>query len=850
MARGRLRIYLGAAPGVGKTYEMLLEGHRRLAQGADCVVALVEPHARRATAALLEGLEVIPRRTIAYRGTEQTEMDLDAVLARRPQVALVDEFAHSNVPGSKNEKRWQDVEDLLENGIDVISTLNVQHLESLSDVFAEVTGTPQRETVPDAVVRKADEMELVDLSPDALRRRIVAGEIYPAARVDQALSHFFRPGNLSALRELALLWLANRVDEGLQEYRSAHGIAGAWEARERIVVAVSGGPESDGLIRRAARLAARMPGSDLMAVHVTVSDGGPGADAVALDRCRALVESLGGSWHDVVGNNVTAALGQFAHHENATQLVVGRSRRNGVLAWLGGTERVAQRVSRLGDTLDVHVVADERRAGRIALRPPPLGISRRRRLRALAMLAVLLPLVTLGLTALRSHLGLADDFLVYLLAVVGAALVGGWYPAILAALVSAILADYFFTTPYHSLDVATASELTALLIYAATAVLVSGVVERGARREVQAARSVAEAAALTSMAEAVLRGERDLPRLVELVRETFGLEALSLLERAGGTREEAGWFVLAAAGDRPPERPEEASVETRIDDTLVLAGRGRALSPPDRQIFSACAVEIATSVRTRRLVDEAAAAERAAGGERQRGELAAAVARMLSDTVAGARGAIDELRTVEPPSEQRAKDLLDAIEELVNRMYVLVLQLNDVARTRAGALDLHLRPVDVREVVVAALDELGPGRSGLLVQLPDGLPNVIADAAVLMRVLIGLAANALRRSPAGTRPVLAASASGDRFEITVEDKGPSRSGTAQAPEGEAHLPPIRRASYGLFTVEVARDLVAAMGGELRAEEPDGGGLQVTVLLGSAAPQPAADGGGAPATERR
>ena len=250
MARGRLRVYLGAAPGVGKTYEMLAEGHRRVSQGTDCVIGFVEPHGRRAIAAMAEGLEVVPRRRVAHRGGESLEMDIDAILARRPQVALVDELAHTNAAGSRHPKRWQDVEELLDAGIDVVSTLNVQHLESLNDVVAQMTGVRQRETVPDAVVRQAEGLELVDLSPEALRQRLQAGEVYSSDRIAAALSHYFRLGNLTGLRELAVLWLADRVDEAL-EHRAKDGIAAPWESRERIVVGVSGGPESDRLIPRA-----------------------------------------------------------------------------------------------------------------------------------------------------------------------------------------------------------------------------------------------------------------------------------------------------------------------------------------------------------------------------------------------------------------------------------------------------------------------------------------------------------------------------------------------------------------------------------------------------------------------
>lgn len=243
MGRGRLRIYLGAAPGVGKTYAMLAEAHRRLERGTDVVVGFVEDHGRRNTAALVAGLEVVPRREMTHRGAVFTEMDLEAVLARRPQAVLVDELAHTNVPGCRNAKRWQDVESLLAAGVDVISTVNIQHLESLGDVVEGITGVRQRETVPDEVVRRADQIELVDMDPQALRRRLAHGNVYAPEKIDAALANYFRPGNLTALRELALLWTADRVDEYLQKYRAEQGIKGTWQARERIVVGLTGGPE-------------------------------------------------------------------------------------------------------------------------------------------------------------------------------------------------------------------------------------------------------------------------------------------------------------------------------------------------------------------------------------------------------------------------------------------------------------------------------------------------------------------------------------------------------------------------------------------------------------------------------
>ena len=398
-SRGQLRIYLGSAAGVGKTYAMLCEGHRRAERGTDVVAAFIETHGRPHTAALIEGLEAISRQRIAYRGTSFDEMDVDAVLARHPEVALVDEFAHTNVPGSRNEKRWQDVEELLEAGIDVISNVNIQHLESLNDVVEKITGVPQRETVPDAIVRAADQVELVDMTPEALRRRMAHGNIYPAEKIDAALTHYFRAGNLAALRELALLWLADKVDEGLQRYRAAHDIHGTWEARERVVVALTGGPEGETLIRRAARIAARSSGGDLLAVHITRSDGLTGANPAALAAQRRLVESLGGSYHQVVGDNVPEALLTFARAENATQLVLGVSRRNWLSALLTGPG-VSNRTIRGSGDIDVHIVTHGQMGRGRGLPRARGGLPLRRKLAGYALAAVLVPVLTLCLARL------------------------------------------------------------------------------------------------------------------------------------------------------------------------------------------------------------------------------------------------------------------------------------------------------------------------------------------------------------------------------------------------------------------------------------------------------------------
>ena len=553
MKRGQLRIYLGAAPGVGKTYAMLAEGHRRHDRGTDVVIGFVETYGRKLTAQLAEGLETVPRAVMAYRGARFEEMDIDALLARRPEVALVDELAHTNVPGSRNAKRWQDVEELLGAGITVISTVNIQHLESVHDVVEKITGVTQRETVPDAVVRAADQIEVVDMAPEALRRRMVHGNVYPLEKVDAALSNYFRVGNLTALRELALLWVADRVEEGLLKYRADHGIEQTWDARERVVVALTGGPEGDTLIRRAARIAARTVGGDLLAVHVARSDGLTGASPATLEAQRRLVESLGGTYHQITGDDVPEALLDFARVENATQLVLGASRRSWLTTVLTGPG-IGARTIHGSEDIDVHIVTHAEMGRRRGLPRPRGGLSRRRRVYGFAVVAVLAPVLTVLLTMDRSKVNLLSDALMYLVLVVAVALTGGIYPAVAAAVVTSLLLNFYFIPPLHMFTIAETNNVLALCAFVVVAVAVSSVVDLAARRTRQAARASAESQTLATLARSVLHGEDSVDAILERAREVFGMTSVSLLQRADGAAVSVprgpacAWTVAASTG--------------------------------------------------------------------------------------------------------------------------------------------------------------------------------------------------------------------------------------------------------------------------------------------------------------
>jgi len=842
---GQLRIYLGAAAGVGKTYDMLCEGHRRAERGADVVVAFVETHGRKHTAALLDGLEIIPRRKIRYRGSEFEEMDLDAVLARRPEIALVDEFAHTNVPGSRNEKRWQDVQQLLAAGIEVISNVNIQHLESLNDVVQKITGVPQRETVPDAMVRAADQVELVDMTPEALRRRMAHGNIYPPEKIDAALTNYFRTGNLTALRELALLWLADKVDEGLQRYREAHGIQGTWEARERVIVALTGGPEGEQLVRRGARIAARSVGGDLLAVHITRSDGLTGADPAALAAQRRLVESLGGTYHQVVGDDIPEALLNFARAENATQLVLGASRRSWLTALLTGPG-IGQRTIRGSGDIDVHIVTHAHMGRGRGLPRPRGGLTLRRQLAGYVLAAVLCPLLTLTLASLRGQLNLTSDVLAFLVAVIVVALVGGFVPAILVAIAGSLLLNYYFTPPVHTWTIAEANNALALVVFIAVALIVSTVVDRAARRTRQAARASAESELLVTTAGSVLRGQRAVEAVLDRVREAFGMQSVTLLECApsqstAARSPNAGWRAVAHSGEPPVARPADADVEIPVAETMSLALRGRALPALDRRVLGAFAAYAAVALEQQRLAAEAEAARPIAEADRMRTALLAAVSHDLRTPLASAKAAVTSLRSADVQWDETDRDeLLATADESLDRLTHLVDNLLDMSRLQAGALSVFPRPAGLDEIVARALDDLGAVGHTVAVEIPDSLPAVRVDPGILERVIVNLTQNALRYSPAGQPPLLIASALGERVELRVVDRGP---GIPRSQRDRIFVPFQRLGDTDNTTgvglgLALSRGLTEAMGGTLEPEETPGGGMTMTLSLPAA---PAPDG---------
>jgi two-component system sensor histidine kinase KdpD len=829
VARGSLRIYLGAAPGVGKTFAMLDEGNRRRVRGTDVVIAYVETHLRPRTVAAVGDLEVIPRRAVEYRGAAFEEMDVDAVLARQPDVALVDELAHSNVPGSRHEKRWQDVEDLLAAGIDVISTVNVQHLESLNDVVEEIAGVKQLETVPDAVVRAADQIELVDMTPEALRRRMAHGNIYKPDKVDAALANYFRVGNLGALRELALLWVADRTEEALQEYRSQNNISQVWETRDRVVVALTGAPSGAALVRRAGRMAMRLRG-DLIGVHVRTSDGLAAPPSDDLVAQRRLLDQLGGIYREISGTDVARALGEFVTSESATQLVIGASRQSRWAELTRGS--TVARLVRSVNNIDVHVVATEPDP-EVESRPVMPRVRRRRLLPARRMLvafvvAVVAPiLLTVVLSALGDAVKLPAILLLYLALVVATGAIGGFLPAAAAAIIGSLLANWYFTPPVHTFTIQDRENVLALIIFLFVGGVVGALVSTTARRTSEAARARAEAETLAALGGALVGSEDPMPVIVDQLKAAFDARGVAVMHRVDN-----GWVVDASAGAAAASwtSPDDASVRFDLSEDLVLVLDADDLPADDLDVLQSFTDTLLLALERRELRAVAAAATGLQEANALRTALLAAVSHDLRTPLSSIKASATSLlqRDVDW-SEEATREFLETIDEESDRLNALVGNLLDMSRLQTGAVQLVLKAVGVEEVVLAATHGM---RGQLDIDVSESLPRVNTDAALLERVLANLIENALAWSPPDTPVRIVAGLVEDRLEVRIVDRGP---GIPVAQRSRIFEPFQRLGDRSNGTgvglgLAVARGLVGVIHGTLTIEDTPGGGTTFVVGL--------------------
>lgn len=882
MPQGRLRVYLGVAPGAGTTHALLDEAARRLARGTDVVLGPVDTHGRTALETLLK---TWPDRTESTDPTGSTDViDVESLLRRRPSTVVVDDLERPNPPGHRHPHRWEDVEDLLAAGIDVIAALDVRAVASLAEPVERVTGERPAHTVPDDLLRNADQLELVDIAPQALRRRLAHGGLYPPEEIDAVRAATLRPSALAALRELAFTWATGTIrhqhdawvdrievdrigqgheppdtpsrgrpqdgqdgrdgqdgqdgrdgQDGHRDHPEAPDRDGLTAIRERLFVALSGGPESERVLHRAAHLADRHPGAELHAVHVLSARQLRPGNPPDVGRLRDLAQSVGAAYQQVIGDDVVTALLDIARAEHATQLVVGghgrpATRQARPATWRNRSGTAARVVAAARD-VEVHVVpaGTDPRSGMPPTRP---GLSPRRRLTGL-LLGMTLPVaLTVTFQTGGAWSGLAGQTLLFLLAVVTTALVGGLTPAVLCAVVGSTLLNYYFIPPVHTFQVAESHNVLTLVLFVLIGVLVGAVVHRAASLAAQAARASAESRTLAAIAGSILRGEEALPTLLEQVRTAFGMTSASLLQRRPGDRPDR-WEVLHRLGPLPPEHPEEADVQVPAGDGLVLALTGRTLAAADRTILQAFAAQARSLLERDRLARGAAVAARLKATERLRNALLAAVGHDLRTPLASATAAVTSLRSPDVRwSAQERDELLATAEESLTRLGRLVADLLDLSRLRAGVLTVASDPVWLDEVIPPALDELGPAARDVTLRLPDDLPATLGDGALVTRVLVNLLGNALRHSPPDRPPLVTASAGGDQVQVRVVDRGPG----IPAQDLPRVFVPFQRLGdtdnhTGLgLGLALSRGLVEAMGGTLEPDETPGGGLTMVVSL--------------------
>jgi two-component system sensor histidine kinase KdpD len=677
--------------------------------------------------------------------------------------------------------------------------------------------------VPDAVVRAADQIELVDMSPESLRRRLAHGNVYAPEKVDAALANYFRVGNLTALRELALLWVADRVEEGLERYRADHGIQDTWAARQRIVVALTGGPEGAALLRRGALIAGRSAGRVVVAVHVVRSDGTVGARPEEIARLRQLTEDLGGTFHTVVGDDIANAVLDFTRSVNGTQVVVGASRRSRLRMALRPS--TADLIVRDSGEIDVHVVTHEHVGGGRPRVPRRTSASRP----LPWVLAVAIPaLVTLVLLPLRDSLSISTVLLAFLLGVVASSLVGGLVPAVVTALAASLLANWFFTPPYHELTIAEPENAFALVVFMLVGTAVAAVVDRSAARAQEAARRRAEAQVLASLSAGVLRRSDGVRALLDQACETFGMTGAALFETEDRPGARASVVEVSGA---PPASVESADVAVDAGPGLVLALSGHPLPASDRRLLDAFAAQTAAVLERDRLATRAADATRLQESDAVRTALLAAVSHDLRTPLAGIKASVATLRDpgLELSPQDRGDLLADAATS-ADRLDALLENLLDLSRLQTGSVRPVLAPASLDEVVQRALRGVPAG--SVQDETGEDCPLVITDVGLLERAVANVVENAVRYSPAGAPVRLTAGVANRRLELRVVDRGPGvpESDRARMFDAFQRLGDTPEGSGVGLGMAVARGLAEAVGATIEVEDTPGGGLTVVFSL--------------------
>jgi two-component system sensor histidine kinase KdpD len=803
---GKLRIFVGAAPGVGKTYEMLHQAHARKKDGYDIVAAVVETHGRRETEALLEGLEVIPRRRIEYKGQWLDEMDLDAVIARRPQIALVDELAHTNAEGSRHPKRYLDVEELMSCGIDVYTTVNIQHIESLNDVVAQITHVRVRETVPDAVFDRADAVELVDLTPDDLIQRLKEGKIYVPKQAERALEHFFSPANLTALRELALRRTAERVDEQLLSEMQARAIQGPWAAGERIMVCISEDPRAAGLVRYAKRLADRLHGP-WIALYVesrrSLQLNEEERDRIA-DTLR-LADTLGGEAVTVPGGarDIADDVIAYAHEHNVTQIIIGKSARSRWFEIVHGS--VVHDLVRSSGNISVHVIAGDQLPGQPIPKTTVRTTAGGERLDPRPfLLAIIAVAGGLGCAELVDYwIGVENVDLVFLTAVVGVAVRYGLLPSLLASVVSALCYNFFFLPPIYTFTIADPHNIAAFALFTLVAVIVSHVAARGrteavtakARiRTVESLYSFSRKLASTGTLDDVLWATAYQTALMLKVRVVILLPSNgSIAVRSGYPPEDTLDDADVAAAkwtfenDRPAGRGSDTLPGAKRLFLPMRTGRGAIgvvgidsdkpgplLTPDQRRLLDALMDQGALAIERVRLVEDMDRIERTAETERLRTALLTSISHDLKTPLASVLGSAGALRDLaDRLTDSEKVDLLATIIDESERLNRFIANLLDMTKLESGAVLPKLAPHDLSEIIGSTLRRTVKilRHHAVQLDLADDLPMVSLDAVLFEQVLFNLLDNAAKYAAAGTTIFIRSWHSLNQVSLQIVDEG-------------------------------------------------------------------------------
>jgi two-component system sensor histidine kinase KdpD len=865
--RGRLKIFLGAAPGVGKTYEMLSSAQAMRRDGIDVVVGIVETHGRPETEALLHGLETIPRREVEYKGHRLAEMDLDAILARRPRLVLVDELAHTNAPGSRHPKRYLDVEELIAAGIDVFTTLNIQHVESLNDIVAHITRIRVRETVPDSLLDLADDIEIVDLSPEDLLKRLREGKVYVPHQAERAIRHYFSPGNLTALRELALRRAAQRVDEQLLSHMQAHAIPGPWAAGDRVLVCISEAPETAGLVRYARRVAERLQ-VPWTAIYVETARthrlSEAERDRIA-DHLR-FAERLGAATVTIPGDNIADEIVAYATANNITQIVIGKSSRPRWFEMIHGS--VVHELVRKTGAISVHVIsaaADEN------VPPEPVATGRKtepiRVRHYLGSAAAVALALGLGLF-LQQFAGAQSAPLVFLVAIVVVAIAWGLLPSLFAALLSVLAFNFFFLPPLYTLTIADPQNVVALFFFLVVAVIVSNLTA-AARTQLLIARRRAKTTAELYAFSRKLAGIGALDDLLWAtayqVSSMLDVRTVLLLPKRDGDE------LIVASGYPPEDQLDEADLAAarwswdhnhpagRGADTLPGAKRlflplrtgsgpvgvvgidrdapGPLLPPDERRLFDALADQAAVAIERITLAKGLDEARVQAETERLRAALLTSLSHDLRTPLAAIIGTVSSLRSYpEKYGPGEREELLATLQEEAERLNRFVANLLDMTRLESGRIALQLEATDIGEIIGAALHRTAEllARHRVEVDIDPDLPLLPLDAALFEQVLVNLLDNAAKYAPPESRVDVRARRNGDRVEIAVEDEGPG------VPEADlervfdkfyrVEAQDRRRAGTGLG-LAICRGFVEALGGRIVAgNRRDRRGAVLTITL--------------------